>query len=516
MVVAALPCQGQLGENAVAKSALDKDLKKVVRIETAIQVLSKSLAVPGLLIVFLIGAIALASLSIAKDPLSHFVIVAAVIAAYMALNIGANDVANNMGPAVGSRALTMFSALAIAAIFEAAGAILAGGDVVNTVAKDLLRPDENIPTVDFILVMTAALLAAALWVHLATFLGAPVSTTHAIVGGVVGAGVAAFGTEIVDWWVIGTIAASWIISPALGGLIAAILLGFIKWTIIYREDRIAAARRWVPVLVALMTGVFAMYLVSKGLSRVWKPSVQIVLLIGLVCFTASLFAAQPWIERRSRGMENRRKHVASLFILPLIFAAALLSFAHGANDVANAVGPLAAIVAATQTGAAEAGKVPLPFWVLAIGAVGISLGLALFGPGLIRTVGQKITKMDAIRAYCVALAAAITVLVASALGLPVSSTHIAIGAVFGVGYLREFISNTGVPNPAVQPRSLFLEPSRLNATPEEALLNYQKREKRRLVRRQHVFGIATAWVVTVPAASLLGALIYGLTRSFVG
>jgi inorganic phosphate transporter, PiT family len=142
--------------------------------------------------------------------------------------------------------------------------------------------------------------------------------------------------------------------------------------------------------------------------------------------------------------------------------------------------------------------------------------LALFGPGLIRTVGQEITKMDAIRAYCVALAAAVTVLVASALGLPVSSTHIAIGAVFGVGYLREFITNTGVPNPAVQPRSLFLEPSQLNKTPEEALLNYQKRERRRLVRRQHVIGIATAWVVTVPAAGLLAALLYGLMRSIAG
>ena len=171
-------------------------------------------------------------------------------------------------------------------------------------------------------------------------------------------------------------------------------------------------------------------------------------------------------------MENRRKHIAGLFTLPLIFATGLLSFAHGANDVANAVGPLAGIVAAAQTGLANTGKVALPMWVMAIGAVGIALGLSLFGPGLIRTVGQKITKMDTIRAYCVALSAAITVLIASTLGLPVSSTHIAIGAVFGVGYLREYISNTGVPNPAVRPRTMFLEPTRLNETPEQALVNY--------------------------------------------
>jgi PiT family inorganic phosphate transporter len=500
----------------VTKSVLDKDLEKVVRIETATFDLSKSLARPGLLIVFLIGSIAVAGLSIAEGPLNQFVIVAAVIAAYMALNIGANDVANNMGPAVGSRALTMTSALAIAAVSEVAGAILAGGDVVNTVSKDLLRPGEDVSAIRFILIMTAALLAAALWIHLATFLGAPISTTHAIVGGVVGSGVAAMGTGAVDWEVIGTIAASWVISPVLGAMIAAALLGFIKWTIIYRKDLVAAARRWVPLLVALMTGVFAMYLVLKGLSRVWKAPAHMVLLFGLAFFAVGLFAARPWVERRSRKMENRRKDIAQLFTLPLILSAALLSFAHGANDVANAVGPLAAIVSAAQSGLADAGKVALPFWVLAIGGVGIALGLAMFGPGLIRVVGQKITKMDAIRAYCVALSAGVTVLVASALGLPVSSTHIAIGAVFGVGYLREVITNTGVPNPAVQPRSLFLEPSRLNKTPEEALVNYQKRERRRLVRRQHVVGIAAAWVVTVPAAELLAAGLYWVMSSFVG
>jgi PiT family inorganic phosphate transporter len=500
----------------VAKSVLDKDLKKVVRIESATYALSRSLATPGLLIVFLIGAPALAAMSITLGPLSAFVIVAALIAAYMALNIGANDVANNMGPAVGSRALTMASALAIAAVCEVAGAMLAGGDVVNTVSKSLLHPDEALHAVQFIFVMTAALLSAALWIHLATFLGAPVSTTHAIVGGVVGAGMAASGLGAVEWPVIGAIIASWVISPVLGGAIAALLLGFIKWSVIYRQDRIAAARRWVPALVALMSGVFTIYLVTKGLSKIWAPPIYIVVLIGVASFTASLFAARPWVERRSRSMENRRKHIASLFTLPLIFATGLLSFAHGANDVANAVGPLAAIVAAAQTGIADADKVELPLWVMAIGAVGIALGLSLFGPGLIRTVGEKITKMDTIRAYCVALSAAITVLVASAFGLPVSSTHIAVGAVFGVGYQREFITNTGVPNPAVKPRSRFLETARLNETPEEALLNYQKRERRKLVRRQHVLGIAAAWVVTVPAAAALAAGLYWLMRSIAG
>ncbi len=500
----------------MAKSVLDKDLKKVVRIETATHALSRSIAMPGLLVVFMLGTIAIASLSIATSPLTNFVIFGAVIAAYMALNVGANDVANNMGPAVGSRALSMTGALAIAAVAEAAGAILAGGDVVNTVSRSLLRPEQDMRIVDFILVMTAALLAAALWIHLATILRAPVSTTHAIVGGVVGAGVAASGVGVVDWPVIGAIAASWVISPVMGGLIAAMLLGFVKAAVIYRADRIAAARRWVPVMVGLMSGVFAIYLATKGLSRVWHPPLGIVLLLGLAFFAAGLLAARPWVLERSRTMENRRKHVANLFTVPLVFAAGLLSFAHGANDVANAVGPLAAIVEAVQSGMADAGKVTLPFWVLAIGAVGIALGLALFGPGLIRTVGEKITKMDPIRAYCVALSAAVTVLVASALGLPVSSTHIAIGAIFGVGYLREFLPNARVRNPAVQPRSLFLKTSQLNSTPEAALTNYRKRERRKLVRRQHVLGIAAAWVITVPAASLLAGVLFLAMRGIVG
>jgi PiT family inorganic phosphate transporter len=493
---------------------LDKDLKKVVRIEHATADLTRSLTTPGLLILFLIGTVVLANLSVVKGPLSYLVVIAALIAAYMALSIGANDVANNMGPAVGSRALTMGAAIAIAAVFEMAGAMIAGGDVVATISRDLLRPDANLPAINFVLVMSAALLAAAAWIHLATFLGAPISTTHSVVGGVMGAGVAAAGINMVVWPVIGTIAASWVISPVMGGLIAAALLGFIKWAVVFRDDKITAAQRWVPVIIALMTGIFTMYLLSKGLSRIWDPHYSLLVATGVIAFVAGYFAARPWVRRRAKTMENRRKDISELFILPLICSAALLSFAHGANDVANAVGPLAAIVSTAATGLTTPDKIELPFWVLLIGAVGIAVGLALFGPKLIRTVGEKITKMDAIRAFCVALSAAITVLVASALGMPVSSTHIAIGAIFGVGYLREFLTNKGVPNPAVRPRSLFLEPSKLNQTPEEALANYQKRERRKLVRRQHVIGIAAAWVISVPATAMLAGIFYAVMAAF--
>jgi PiT family inorganic phosphate transporter len=506
----------QDGGTPLAKSVLDKDLKKVVQIEHATQDLTRSLATPGLLILFLIGTFALASLSVASGPLSYLVVIAALIAAYMALSIGANDVANNMGPAVGSRALTMGSALAIAAVCEAAGALIAGGDVVRTISRDLLQPGANLPAINFVLVMSAALLAAAAWIHLATFLGAPVSTTHSVIGGVLGAGVAAAGVKMVVWPVIGAIAASWVISPIMGGLIAAGLLGFIKWAVLFRPNKVDAAQRWVPAIIALMSGVFAMYLITKGLSRIWNPPHYITVIGGLAACAGGYFAARPWVRLRARRMENRRKDVSALFTLPLICSAALLSFAHGANDVANAVGPLAAIVSTATSGDTSPDRVELPFWVLLIGAVGIAIGLALFGPKLIRTVGEKITKMDAIRAFCVALSAAITVLVASAFGMPISSTHTAIGAIFGVGYLREFLTNKGVPNRAVRPRSLFLEPSKLNKTPEQALINYQKRERRRLVRRQHVVGIAAAWVISVPATAMLAGVFYAVMAAFAG
>ncbi|MBO6684288.1 MAG: inorganic phosphate transporter, partial [Parvibaculum sp.] len=349
-----------------------------------------------------------------------------------------------------------------------------------------------------------------------TYLNAPVSTTHSIVGGVLGAGIAAAGFSIVNWPTMGAIAASWVISPVMGGLIAAALLGFVKWQVLFREDRVSAARRWVPVLIGLMAGVFTMYLALKGLKHIYHPSTATVWLLGLAAFALGTLATRPWVVRRAATLENRRKHVAGLFTLPLIFAAALLSFAHGANDVANAVGPLAAIVAAAETGHASTGNVTLPLWVLMIGALGISLGLALFGPRLIRTVGTKITKMDAPRAYCVALAAAITVLIASALGLPVSSTHIAIGGVFGVGFLREQLANLGLradgPKP---PKPSPNEPSSLSATPEDAIRKQIKREKRRLVRRRHVVTIAAAWVITVPAAGGLAAIFYGLLKTLV-
>lgn len=487
---------------------LDKHLKKVTRLDEASRTASQAIAAPGLAGVFLVAVVIFAATWTASGPLSFYVIAATLVGGYMAIYVGANDVANNVGPAVGGRALTLVGALVIAAIFEAAGALIAGGDVVKTISKNIIRPEPDMQVLAFILIMMAALLAAAMWVHLATHIGAPVSTTHSVVGGVLGSGIAASGFGIVSWPTMSAIAASWVISPVMGGVFAACLYWLVRKSIISRSAPFEAARRWLPPLIAAMAGVFAMYLAMKGLKHVWKPSWSTLLAIGAAFFVATLFISRPFIRRQSRQSEAQGKQVTSLFVLPLIAAAALLCFAHGANDVANAVGPLAAIVAAAGAGVAAPTSVPLPLWVLLIGAIGISTGLALFGPIVIRTVGEKITKMNPSRAYCVALAAAITVLIASTLGLPVSSTHITVGGVFGIGLFREMVTNRGISNPAVHPRTRFLNVSALNATPEEAVKRTSKRERRKLVRRQYGLAIGGAWIITVPATAVLSAVLF--------
>lgn len=478
------------------KETLNKDLTKLAAVEHATQSLGREFSRIGWALLFL--AITSNVAMIATIGMDHqmFIVAAGVIGGYMALNIGANDVANNVGPAVGSRALSMTGALVIAAVFESMGAIVAGGDVVKTISKGIVDPHQIGDPDIFIWAMMSALLAAALWVNLATWLSAPVSTTHAVVGGVMGAGIAAAGFGVVDWPIMGAIAASWVISPLLGGVIAALFLAFIKFNIIYRADKIAGAKRWVPVLVALMAGVFSAYLMMKGLKKVWRPGPETIVAIGIGVYLVTYMIVRPLIHRKAAGMENRNKSVRTLFTLPLICAAALLSFAHGANDVANAVGPLAAVVDTAATGGAH-GKVGIPSWVLFVGAAGITMGLLLFGPKLIRTVGAEITKMNPMRAYCVALAAAITVIIASALGLPVSSTHIAVGAVFGVGFFREWF--TGRKTHITRGRDPGQE-----APAPQARENAERSRRRKLVRRQHFTTIIAAWIVTVPCAALMG------------
>ncbi|THV23313.1 inorganic phosphate transporter [Peteryoungia ipomoeae] len=484
------------------KPTLDKDLDKIAFVEEAAQHVSRGFAPFGIAILFLVAATVFAGAVVMDRPGSLMVIAAAAIGAYMAMNIGANDVTNNVGPAVGSRAMSMGVALAIAVVFETAGAMIAGGDVVSTISRGIVDP-AKMPSADvFVWAMMASLLSSALWVNLATWIGAPVSTTHAVVGGVLGAGVAAAGMASVNWSVMGGIAASWIISPVLGGIIAALFLAFIKEFIIYRHEKIEAARRWVPILIGIMTGAFISYLVLKGLNKLVTVTLWQSLAIGLFAGIISWLLSRPLIRRQSEGLENRNQSLRKLFRLPLIFAAALLSFAHGANDVANAIGPLSAIVHAAQAHEIS-GEVIVPLWVMIIGAAGISLGLLLFGPRLIKLVGEQITKLNPMRAYCVSLSAAITVIVASALGLPVSSTHIAVGAVFGVGFFREWYTRNSkrrMEYMRMKSEKWVIEPK-----PER---NPEELRRRYLVRRSHFMTIVAAWIITVPASAGLAAVLY--------
>ncbi|UWQ95313.1 inorganic phosphate transporter [Rhodobacteraceae bacterium M385] len=481
---------------------LDRDLARFSYLENATNMVARPMVGTGVSLVFVLLAGLGAMLFFGQANNTLIVVVAACLGAYMALNIGANDVANNMGPAVGANALSMGGAIAIAVIFESAGALIAGGDVVSTIAKGIIAPESMGTAAVFVWAMMAALLAAALWVNLATWVGAPVSTTHSVVGGVMGAGIAAAGFAAVNWPTMGAIAASWVISPVLGGAVAALFLALIKSRIIYREDKIASARVWVPVLVGIMAGTFAAYLALKGLKKVLPIDMPTALMIGAAIGVLVWLVMIPVIRKQSEGLENRNKSLKVLFGIPLVVSAALLSFAHGANDVANAVGPLAAIVQASQSGDFTQ-AVSIPFWVMVIGAFGISFGLFLFGPKLIRMVGGQITKLNPMRAYCVALSAAITVIVASWLGLPVSSTHIAVGAVFGVGFFREWDAERRIKN------ARLAMPDRTQYAPEE-------RRRRKLVRRSHFMTIIAAWVITVPAAAVLSAIIFFLISTVMG
>lgn len=490
-----------------SKPTLDKDLNKLAHVEEATGVIVKGLMGPGIAVVFIIMAMVFASTFVAGQSGFWITIAAAAIGGYMALNIGANDVANNVGPAVGSKAMTMGTALIIAAVFESTGALIAGGDVVSTISKGIIDVDSISDKNIFIAAMMAALVSSAIWVNIATYVGAPVSTTHSIVGGVMGAGIAAAGFSAVAWPTMAKIAASWVISPLLGGIIAAMFLAFIKEFIIYQDDKIAASKRWVPVLIAIMAGAFSAYLSIKGIKKIVKIDLSTALMIGAVTCAVAWAISKPLIAKQAQGLENRNQSIRKLFAIPLVCSAALLSFAHGANDVANAVGPLAAIVHTVGQGDVAA-KVEIPIWVMMVGAAGISLGLFLFGPKLIKMVGTQITKLNPMRAYCVALSAAITVIVASWLGLPVSSTHIAVGAVFGVGFFREWYTKNSKKRREFVKAGISKSVVKKTPAKEEIV-------RRKLVRRSHFMTIVAAWVITVPIAALLSGAIFFIISAII-
>ena len=416
-----------------------------------------------------------------------YLLIATIFAIYMAINLWANDVANNMWPAVWSKALTIWAAIIIAAIFEAAWALIAWWDVVDTIKWWIINKDLITSNKQFISIMLWTLLWAAIWINVATFLRAPVSTTNAIIWGLVWAWIMAVWPEIVKWSEIWKIVSSWVISLIMWWAIAILIYISIRLNILKKDDKWEAAKRWVPVYVWIMMMIFSIYLLQKWLKPLIKSSEH---LKDIITPTSSLFAwliiwllSYAWLmwvykTHKSSFFKDKKKFVNKLFNLPLIFAVALLSFAHWSNDVANAIWPLAAINETIKHASLDITKSAwVPFWIMLLWALGLSLWLATFGSRLIKTVWNEITKLDQIRAFCVALSAASTVLVASQLWLPVSSTQIALWAVFGIGLYREYLKR-------------------------------KKWSEKVIIEKSMIKWILLSWVVTLPISWVIASITY--------
>jgi PiT family inorganic phosphate transporter len=407
-----------------------------------------------------------------------FMILAVVFGFYMTWGIGANDVANAMGTSVGSGAITVMQAIIIAAIFEFAGAFIAGGNVTSTIRKGIVDPSGLAGQPEILVFgMLAALLAAGLWLMIASSRGWPVSTTHSIVGAVVGFAVAGIGVDAVQWGKIGQIAASWIISPALGGFLAYLLMMSIRKLILNTDNPFESAKKWGPAYVFLVGFIISLVTMFKGLKHL-----NLELSVPQSFFWAVVFglfvALIGWFLIRRVKLDkeaDREFHFASvekIFVPMMIFTACAMAFAHGSNDVANGIGPLAAVASIIKSGGEVVQKAALPLWILVMGGFGIVLGLGTMGYRVMQTIGTRITQLTPSRGFCATLAAAATVVLASRTGLPVSTTHIAVGAVIGVGLAR------GVG----------------------------------AIDLRVIGGIVVSWVVTLPIGGLLAALFFFILK----
>jgi len=370
------------------------------------------------------------------------IIIAVIFGLYMTWGIGANDVANVMGTSVGSGAITVTTAIIIAGIFEFAGAALAGGHVTSTIRKGIIdaAPLDGAPEI-LILGMLSALLAAAIWLMVASTRGWPVSTTHSIVGAIVGFALAAIGIEAVEWGKISQIVASWIVSPVLGGMISFALMLSIRHLILNTQSPFASAKRWGPVYVFLVGFIISLVTIFKGLKHLdIELSVPMSFVVAVLFGAATALIGWALINRVQVDAEaDREFHYASVervFVPMMLFTACGMAFAHGSNDVANGVGPMAAVIGLVQSGGEVAQSSALPLWILLVGGVGIVVGLATYGYRVMRTIGSKITELTPTRGFCATMAAAVTVVLASRTGMPVSTTHIAVGGVIGVGMAR--------------------------------------------------------------------------------
>jgi len=368
-------------------------------------------------------------------------IIAAICGLFMAWGIGANDVANAMGTSVGSKALTVKQAICIAAVMEFAGAYLAGGEVTSTIRKGIVDPIIFQDNPEWLVFgMTASLFAAGSWLLIASRFGWPVSTTHSIVGAIVGFAAIGVSADAVAWSKVGAIVASWVVSPLLSGTLAFLLFLSAHRFILNTDDPFNNARRYIPVYMFLTGFMIAMVTLVKGLKHVglhlsFGESMFYAALVGLaIAVTGAFFLNRIKEPKHTQG--HRFDGVEKIFAILMIFTASAMAFAHGSNDVANAIGPLAAIVSTIQSGGEIASKAGLPSWILLLGGLGIITGLATYGFKVMATIGKKITELTPSRGFAAELGAASTVVLASGTGLPVSTTHCLVGAVLGVGLAR--------------------------------------------------------------------------------
>lgn len=379
------------------------------------------------------------------------IIIAALFGFFMAYGVGANDVANAMGTSVGSKALTLKQALIVAAIFEAAGAWLAGGEVTSTIRSGIVDA-EAFKAVPELLVygMIASLLAAGTWLLVASHFGWPVSTTHSIVGAIIGFASVGVGMEYVHWDEVSSIVGSWVVTPVLSGILAYLIFMSAQRLIFDTENPLEAAKKYVPFYMVFAAFMMAFVTVTKGLKHVglhltstegFVLCVAIAVAVGVIGKIAiSRLKIDPEADK-----EMHFNNVERIFGVLMVFTACCMAFAHGSNDVANAIGPLAAVVGIIQSGGQILDKVSLAWWILPLGAIGIVIGLATLGAKVIRTIGENITHLTPSRGFAAEIAAASTVVIASGIGLPISTTQTLVGAVLGVGMARGIAAlNLGV------------------------------------------------------------------------
>lgn len=377
--------------------------------------------------------------------------VAAAFGFLMAWGIGANDVANAMGTSVGSNAITIKQAIIIAMIFEFAGAYLAGGEVTSTIRNGIIDSSYFTDTPELLVYgMIGSLLAAGIWLVVASALGWPVSTTHSIVGAIIGFASVGVGTEAVEWGKVGGIVGSWVITPAISGFMAFIIFQSVQKLIFNTDDPLTNAKRYVPFYMAFAGFIMSLVTILKGLSHVGIhiTGAEAYMLAGTIAVVVGILGKIA-ISRLQMSDKNDRqtqfKNVEKVFAILMVLTACCMAFAHGSNDVANAIGPLAAVVAVVNSGGEIASKSPLVWWILPLGAVGIVLGLAIFGQRVMQTIGKNITHLTPSRGFAAELAAASTVVIASGTGLPISTTQTLVGAVLGVGMARGIAAiNIGV------------------------------------------------------------------------